>query len=156
MTGWVEDVRPYIAGAGLYVIPLRIGTGIRLKVLGAMTMGKAIVSILRGCPRMPRTARSSALFQSMQEFNKRYATLGFQHEANLDEAGMWPVAFALKALTAAEEATLNGSGPRSYAQESRHSLPARCTWRLPTRIKRPAKINPRNERPTPTENALGA
>ncbi len=49
VTGWVEDVRPYIAGAGIYVIPLRIGGGTRLKVLEAMAMAKAIVSTALGC-----------------------------------------------------------------------------------------------------------
>jgi glycosyltransferase involved in cell wall biosynthesis len=49
LTGWVEDVRPYIAGAAVYVIPLRIGGGTRLKVLEAMAMGKAIVSTALGC-----------------------------------------------------------------------------------------------------------
>jgi sugar transferase (PEP-CTERM/EpsH1 system associated) len=49
LTGWVEDVRPYIDAAGLYVIPLRIGGGTRLKVLEAMAMGKAIVSTALGC-----------------------------------------------------------------------------------------------------------
>ena len=49
LTGWVEDVRPYIAGAAVYVIPLRIGGGTRLKVLEAMAMGKAIVSTSLGC-----------------------------------------------------------------------------------------------------------
>jgi glycosyltransferase involved in cell wall biosynthesis len=42
-------VRPYIAGAGVYVIPLRIGGGTRLKVLEAMAMKKAIVSTAVGC-----------------------------------------------------------------------------------------------------------
>ncbi|MBC6940279.1 MAG: hypothetical protein DWB59_09700 [Anaerolineae bacterium] len=42
-------------------------------------------------------------FQSAGKFNTRYATLGFQHDANLDEGAMWPVAFALKKLTAVEE-----------------------------------------------------
>jgi glycosyltransferase involved in cell wall biosynthesis len=49
LTGWVEDVRPYIAAASVYVIPLRIGGGTRLKVLEAMAMGKAIVSTALGC-----------------------------------------------------------------------------------------------------------
>jgi sugar transferase (PEP-CTERM/EpsH1 system associated) len=49
VTGWVEDIRPYIAGAALYVIPLRIGGGTRLKVLEAMAMAKAIVSTSLGC-----------------------------------------------------------------------------------------------------------
>lgn len=42
-------------------------------------------------------------FQSAQKFNTRYATLGFNDTANLDEGAMWPVAFALKELTAAGE-----------------------------------------------------
>jgi hypothetical protein len=45
-------------------------------------------------------------FQSAQKFNTRYATFGFQHEANLDEGNMWPVAFALKKLTTTEEARI--------------------------------------------------
>ncbi|MFN2289580.1 MAG: glycosyltransferase [Anaerolineae bacterium] len=49
ITGWVADQRPYIAAAGVYVIPLRIGGGTRLKVLEAMGMGKAIVSTTLGC-----------------------------------------------------------------------------------------------------------
>jgi uncharacterized protein YdhG (YjbR/CyaY superfamily) len=42
-------------------------------------------------------------FQTAQKFNTRYATLGFNDAANLDEGAMWPTAFALKELTAAEE-----------------------------------------------------
>jgi len=42
-------------------------------------------------------------FQAAQKFNYRYATLGFQDAANLDEGAMWPVAFALKELNAADE-----------------------------------------------------
>ena len=49
LTGWVEDVRPFIAAAAVYAIPLRIGGGTRLKVLEAMAMGKAIVSTTLGC-----------------------------------------------------------------------------------------------------------
>ena len=46
-------------------------------------------------------------FQSAQKFNTRYATLGFSDAANLDEGAVWPVAFALKELTAAEEARIS-------------------------------------------------
>jgi uncharacterized protein YdhG (YjbR/CyaY superfamily) len=45
-------------------------------------------------------------FQSAQKFNSRYATLGFNDAANLDEGAMWPTSFALKELTAAEEAKI--------------------------------------------------
>jgi uncharacterized protein YdhG (YjbR/CyaY superfamily) len=46
-------------------------------------------------------------FQAASKFNTRYATFGFQHDANLDEGGMWPTSFALKELTAAEEARIS-------------------------------------------------
>ena len=42
-------------------------------------------------------------FQTAQKFNTRYATLGFNDTANLDEGALWPTAFALKELTATEE-----------------------------------------------------
>jgi len=46
------------------------------------------------------------LLQSAQKFGTRYATLGFSDAANLDEGAMWPTSFALKELTAAEEARI--------------------------------------------------
>ncbi len=46
-------------------------------------------------------------FQSAQKFNTRYATFGFSDTANLDEGALWPVAFALKELTATEEARIS-------------------------------------------------
>lgn len=55
VTGWVEDVRPYIATAGLYVAPLRMGGGTRLKLLEAMAMGKAVVSTRLGAEGYPLT-----------------------------------------------------------------------------------------------------
>jgi uncharacterized protein YdhG (YjbR/CyaY superfamily) len=45
-------------------------------------------------------------FQSAEKFGSRYATLGFSDEADLDEGAMWPTSFALKELTAAEEAKI--------------------------------------------------
>ena len=46
-------------------------------------------------------------FQSAQKFNARYATFGFNDTANLDEGAMWPTSFALKELTATEEARIS-------------------------------------------------
>ena len=46
-------------------------------------------------------------FQSAHKFNARYATFGFNDTANLDEGAMWPTSFALKELTAAEEARIS-------------------------------------------------
>jgi sugar transferase (PEP-CTERM/EpsH1 system associated) len=48
LTGWVPDVRPYIGGAAVYVAPLRVGGGTRLKLMQAMAMGSAIVATSLG------------------------------------------------------------------------------------------------------------
>ena len=56
VTGRVPDVRPYIAGAAVYVVPLRIGGGSRLKVLEALAMGRAVVSTSLGGEGYPLTA----------------------------------------------------------------------------------------------------
>ena len=59
-----------------------------------------------GMPAYAKNGKVVCFFQSAAKFKTRYATFGFQHEATLDEGGMWPVAFALTALTAAEEARI--------------------------------------------------
>jgi len=56
-----------------------------------------------GMPAYARDGKVVCFFQSAEKFNARYATLGFNDTANLDEGAMWPTAFALKELTAAEE-----------------------------------------------------
>ncbi len=61
VTGWVSDTRPYIADAALYVVPLRMGSGTRLKVLEAMAMGKAIVSTERGVEGIDLVANRDAV-----------------------------------------------------------------------------------------------
>src|SRR3989475_7148740 len=84
-------------------------------------MGKRLHAIIRESvpalsPRlwygMPAYAREGkdgkvvCFFQAAQKFKTRYATFGFSDRANLDEGAMWPTAFALKGLTAAEEARI--------------------------------------------------
>ncbi len=59
-----------------------------------------------GMPAYARDGKVVCFFQTAQKFNTRYATLGFSDTANLDEGALWPVAFALKELTAAEEARI--------------------------------------------------
>ena len=56
-----------------------------------------------GMPAYAKDGKVVCFFQSAQKFNTRYATFGFNDTANLDEGAMWPTAFALKELTAAEE-----------------------------------------------------
>ena len=57
-----------------------------------------------GMPAYAKGDKVVCFFQSAQKFKTRYATLGFSDEAKLDEGNMWPNAFALKKLTAADEA----------------------------------------------------
>jgi uncharacterized protein YdhG (YjbR/CyaY superfamily) len=59
-----------------------------------------------GMPAYARDGKVVCFFQSAQKFKTRYATLGFSDKANLDEDAMWPVAFALRELTAADEARI--------------------------------------------------
>ena len=56
MTGTVDDVRPYIAEAAVYVVPLRAGGGTRLKIFEALAMGKAVVSTTVGAEGLPLDA----------------------------------------------------------------------------------------------------
>jgi uncharacterized protein YdhG (YjbR/CyaY superfamily) len=59
-----------------------------------------------GMPAYAKDGKVVCFFQSAQKFKSRYATLGFNDEANLDEGTMWPTAFALTQLTAADEARI--------------------------------------------------
>jgi uncharacterized protein YdhG (YjbR/CyaY superfamily) len=61
-----------------------------------------------GMPAYAKDGKVVCFFQSAQKFNTRYATFGFSDKANLDKGALWPVAFALKELTAAEEAKIGG------------------------------------------------
>jgi uncharacterized protein YdhG (YjbR/CyaY superfamily) len=59
-----------------------------------------------GMPAYAKDGNVVCFFQSAQKFKARYAMFGFSDKANLDEGTVWPVAFALKELTAADEARI--------------------------------------------------
>jgi uncharacterized protein YdhG (YjbR/CyaY superfamily) len=59
-----------------------------------------------GMPAYARDGKVVCFFQSAKKFKTRYATLGFSDQAHLDEGALWPVAFAVQAVTAAEEARI--------------------------------------------------
>ena len=59
-----------------------------------------------GMPAYAKDGRIVCFFQSAQKFKTRYATFGFQDAANLDDGALWPIAFALKELTATAEARI--------------------------------------------------
>ena len=76
LTGWVEDVRPYIAAAAVYVAPLRIGGGTRLKLLEAMAMGKPVVATRLGAEGYPVTGgRELLLADAPADFAAAVTTL---------------------------------------------------------------------------------
>ncbi len=60
-----------------------------------------------GMPAYTKDGKIICFFQSAQKFNTRYATFGFQQDANLDDGDMWPVAYALKELTATVEGQIS-------------------------------------------------
>ena len=59
-----------------------------------------------GMPAYAKDGKVVCFFQAAQKFNSRYATFGFNDDAKLDEGAMWPTAFALTELTAADEAKI--------------------------------------------------
>jgi uncharacterized protein YdhG (YjbR/CyaY superfamily) len=59
-----------------------------------------------GMPAYAKDGKVVCFFQSAQKFDSRYATFGFSDEAKIDEGAMWPTSFALKKLTAADEARI--------------------------------------------------
>jgi uncharacterized protein YdhG (YjbR/CyaY superfamily) len=68
-----------------------------------------------GMPAYAKDGKVVCFFQSAQKFNSRYATLGFSDEANLDEGAMWPTSFALKELSATEEARIGALVKRAVS-----------------------------------------
>jgi uncharacterized protein YdhG (YjbR/CyaY superfamily) len=59
-----------------------------------------------GMPAYARNDKVVCFFKSADKFKSRYATLGFSDQANLDDGAIWPTEFALKELTAADEAKI--------------------------------------------------
>jgi len=82
------------------------------------TMGERLHAIIKasapglspklwyGMPAYAKDGNVVCFFQGAQKFKTRYSTLGFSDKANLDEGSMWPTSFALKELTAADEARI--------------------------------------------------
>lgn len=68
-----------------------------------------------GMPAYTKDGKVVCFFQGAQKFNSRYATLGFNDMANLDEGAMWPTSFALKELTAIEEAKISALVKRAVS-----------------------------------------
>jgi sugar transferase (PEP-CTERM/EpsH1 system associated) len=76
VTGLVDDIRPYVRKASVYIVPLRVGSGTRLKIFEAMAMGKAIVATSIGAEGLPVThERDIILVDEPEEFSARVIDL---------------------------------------------------------------------------------
>jgi glycosyltransferase involved in cell wall biosynthesis len=101
ITGTVDDVRPYVAGAAVCVVPLRVGGGTRLKIFEALAMGKAVVSTSVGAEGLPMTpgrhfvqadeeaAFADAVIALLQDPGRRRA-LGDAGRRLVEERYSWP------------------------------------------------------------------
>lgn len=66
-TGWVEDTRPYIEDSAVFIVPIRIGGGTRMKIYEALSMGKAVVSTTVGAEGLPLTHEEHILFADKEQ-----------------------------------------------------------------------------------------
>ena len=78
----------------------------RLHALITASAPELVPKTWYGMPAYAKDGKVVCFFQSAQKFNARYATFGFNDNANLDEGTMWPTSFALTELTAADEARI--------------------------------------------------
>jgi hypothetical protein len=91
------------------------------------TMGERLHAIIKasapglssrlwyGMPAYAKDGKVVCFFQNAQKFKTRYSTLGFSDNANLDEGQMWPTSFALKELTASDEARIGALVKRAVS-----------------------------------------
>ncbi|HJZ72633.1 MAG TPA: DUF1801 domain-containing protein [Vicinamibacterales bacterium] len=130
VTGFTEEERGAMKARAQELKAARVnkdeaeGESAALAAIAAMkepdrTMAKRLHAIIKaiapalssktwyGMPAYAKDGHVVCFFQSAQKFKTRYATFGFSDKANLDEGSLWPVAFALKKLTATEEARIS-------------------------------------------------
>ncbi|MFZ0335122.1 MAG: glycosyltransferase [Candidatus Acidiferrales bacterium] len=87
VTGRVEDVRPYMGRGSVYVVPLRVGSGTRLKIFEAMAMGKAVVSTTIGAEGLPVTHGKNVLLADEPDDFANQVTGLLQNEPRRHELG---------------------------------------------------------------------
>lgn len=99
--GYVDDIRPFVAKSAIYVVPLRVGGGTRLKVLDALAQGKAIVSTSIGSEGIEVTDRTNIYLEDTSEGfassiielindDKKRKELGRQARKLAEERYAWP------------------------------------------------------------------
>jgi len=85
VTGGVKDIRPYVQRGSVYVVPLRVGSGTRLKIFEAMAMGKAIISTSVGAEGLPvRPDQDILIADTPEAFANAVVRLLGDHKLRLD------------------------------------------------------------------------
>ena len=87
LTGTVADIRPYMAKASVYVVPLLVGGGTRLKIFEAMAMGKAIVSTSIGAEGLPVAPGENILLADTAEDFARQVVALLRSQARREDLG---------------------------------------------------------------------
>jgi len=100
-----DGERAVLAKIGEMPAPDRV-LGERLHAIIKASAPVLLPKLWYGMPAYAKDGKVVCFFQPAHKFKTRYATFGFNDSANLDEGALWPVAFALKELTAAEEARI--------------------------------------------------
>ena len=103
--GTADDESAVLAKIAAMASPDRI-MGQRLHAIIKASAPGLSSRLWYGMPAYAKDGKVVCFFQDAQKFKTRYATLGFSDKASLDEGNMWPTAFALKELTAADEARI--------------------------------------------------
>ena len=78
----------------------------RIHAIVAASAPELVPRTFYGMPAYAKDGKVLCFFQAASKFKVRYSTFGFQPDARLDDGAMWPIAYALKELTAAEEARI--------------------------------------------------
>lgn len=123
LTGWVEDIRPFVARGSVCIVPLRVGGGTRLKIFEAMAMSKAVASTSVGAEGLPvRTGENILLADTPRDFAeavvnllrdpKRRKQLGTAARTLVQEKYSWQKVTENFARTLTDVVILHSSMPR--------------------------------------------
>lgn len=114
MKDYVRELKGEVKTEGEAAVLAKIATmsepdrsmGKRLHAIIKASAPTLVPRLWYGMPAYAKDDKVVCFFQNAAKFKSRYSTLGFSDKANLDEGNMWPTSFALKELTAADEARI--------------------------------------------------
>lgn len=138
VTGSVADIRPHVHAAAVYLVPLRVGSGTRLKIFEAMAMGKAIVSTRLGAEGLPvKSGENLVLADTPEDFARQTVRLlrGDGERARLGDAAREMVRrdYSWASVsTHFDDVFCRVTGEAAYAERSKNSCDAVSPMQSPT------------------------